>query len=113
MKVIHKKTSHVLGSNIKTAKGVQRLVGLMFVNEIQGMDGLLIRDCRSIHNCFVRFPIDAVFVNKKFEIVKLLKNFKPWRFSGIYLKASHVIELPKGTISDDMKVGDELEVSHV
>ncbi len=113
MIVTHKKTKTVLGKDIKVATSfIDRLRGLMFRKEIVG-DGLIIEPCTSIHNCFVFFPIDAVFVDNDFKIVKILRNFKPWRFSLIYFKARKVIELPSGKVPLTITEGDLLEVTGV
>ena len=112
--MIHKKTNHILAKDLKVAKTFgERSLGLMFIKEMKGFDALLIDPCNSVHNFFVRFPIDLVFLNNDMKIVKLVKCFKPWRMTGIYLKAKKVLELPNGTIIDDMQVGDELEVQYV
>lgn len=114
MMIIHKESGKVLAKEMKVAQSFsERLIGLMFINEMKGFDGLLIKNTNSIHNCFVRFPIDAVFVNKDFKVVKVLKNFKPWRFSSIYFRAKHVLELPAGVAGDFVKEGDTLEAQGV
>ena len=114
MKISHKKSGTILGSDIKLAAGFfERLIGLMFVKEMRGMDGLFIENSNSIHNCFVRFPIDVVFLNRELKVIKIIRNFKPWRFSWIYWRASRVLELPVHTIPESMEAGDYLEVINV
>jgi uncharacterized membrane protein (UPF0127 family) len=113
MILIHKRTKVVLAKDMRIGRSFfERTRGLMFRKKFLG-DGLLIEPCNSIHNCFVRFPIDAVFVDRNLKIVKILRNFKPWRFSLIYFKANKVIELPTGTITDVIEKGDFLEVQGV
>ena len=113
MKLVHKETNTVLAKDLRIAKTfMERLQGLMFRKNFLG-DGLIIEPCNSIHNCFVRFPIDAVFVDKNMKIVKILRNFKPWRFSLIYFKAKKVVELPGGSLSETIKKDDLLEVQGV
>lgn len=105
------KNNYVLGQNIKVADTfLSRLIGLMFIKEMKGMDGLFFDNCRAIHNSFVKFPIDVIFMTKDNEVVKVLRSFKPWRWSWIYFKASRVLELPANTIPDDLMKGDLLEV---
>lgn len=112
MKVKHIKSNKILGENIKEAKSfMDRLIGLMFKDSMEGMDGLMLDPCRSIHNCFVRFPIDVIFINKQNEVVKVIRNFAPWRFSWIYFKAQKTLELPAGTVDDSIITGDKLEIS--
>ena len=89
-----------------------RMKGLMFSKEMIG-DGLILDPGNSIHNCFVRFPIDVIFLNNDFKIIKILRSFKPWRFSWIYFKATKVLELPEGKIPFDVIEGDYLEVRGV
>ncbi len=114
MKVIHKESNTILAKDLKVAKTLmERTIGLMFVKEMRGFDGLLLDPCNSVHNFFVRFPIDLIFLNNDMEIVKLVRCFKPWRMTGIYLRARKVLELPNGTITDAIKVGDKLEVQYV
>jgi uncharacterized membrane protein (UPF0127 family) len=114
MKVVHKESNYILGENIKHASTfTERLIGLMFVKEMKGMDGLILDPGNSIHNCFVRFPIDAIFMSKNNEIVKIIRGFKPWRFSWIYLKSRRVLELPNGKVPEYIKKGDVLEVTGV
>lgn len=110
----HVKSGIVIAKEAKLADSFfARLKGLMFVDKMDGFDALIIEPCNSIHNCFVRFPIDVIFLNRNNEIVKLIKNFKPWRFSFIYPRAVKVVELPVGMIDSSFQVGDELEVSGV
>jgi len=114
LKVIHKETNKVLANDLKIAKSfADRTLGLMFIKEMKGFDALLLEPCTSVHNFFVRFPIDLIFLNKDNKVVKLIPCFKPWRMTGIYLKARKVLELPNGTIGDFIKVGDSLEVRYV
>jgi uncharacterized membrane protein (UPF0127 family) len=114
MKVVHKKTNKVISSELKIAKTLMdRTIGLMFVKEMKGFDGLLLDPCNSVHNFFVRFPIDLIFLDNDLKIVKLIPCFKPWRITGIYFKARKVLELPNGTIDSDIEEGDYLEVRHV
>lgn len=110
MKVIHKKTQFILGEDVKLANTFSsRLIGLMFAKEMIG-DGLILDPGNSIHNCFVRFPIDVIFMDADNKVVKIIRSFKPWRFSWIYFKARRTLELPEGKIPESVQVGDELEV---
>ncbi len=111
MKVIIKKNNMVLAQNVKVAQTYfSKLKGLMFIKEMKGMDGLIIEDCKSIHNMFVRFPIDVIFLNRDNQVVKVLRSFKPWRWSLIYFSAKRVLELPAQTAPNDLVKGDQLEV---
>ncbi|MCD6499548.1 MAG: DUF192 domain-containing protein [Deltaproteobacteria bacterium] len=93
-------TGRVLVHNLKRATTVwTRFKGLMGRNGLEQDTGLYLRPCRQIHMFFMRFPIDAVFVDRNWVVVGLEPNLKPWRLSTYYLTAEAVLELPVGTIA--------------
>ncbi len=98
--------------SLKRAEAIQdRMLGLMFKKKIHdGFDGLLLKPCKSIHTFFMTFPIDVLFLDKKMNVVKIIRNMKPWRVSGYYFKAEQVLELYGKTIPKELNVGDQLEV---
>ena len=57
----------------------ERVLGLMFKKDLPDGDGLLIERCNAIHTCFMRFPIDATFMDAEGNVVKVVRNIKPWR----------------------------------
>ena len=42
--------------------------------------GLLIPRCNAIHTLFMRFPIDATFLDRKGAVVKVVRDIPPGRF---------------------------------
>lgn len=55
--------------------------------------GLHIPKCNAIHTCFMAYPIDAVFLDQRGEIVRTVKNIRPWRlFVWGGLRAASVLE---------------------
>lgn len=102
---------NVLGSQIKIADTpLSRIVGLMFKKQMVGFDGLLINPCNSIHTFFCRYNLDILFLDKNMKIIKIIRNLKPWRITWIYFKACQVLELNGGSLSEEIKEGDTLEV---
>jgi uncharacterized protein len=88
-----------------------RLKGLMFRKDQLVEEGLWIFPCNSIHMCFMKFSIDAVFLTKEGRIVKMVENLQPWRFVKPIKDAYSVIELPVGTIEKlDLKQGDLISI---
>lgn len=113
MKVFHVESKREISSHMKYAKTFfERTKGLMFVSHMKGFDSLLIEKCNSVHNCFVKFPLDLIFLNDELEVIKVIHNFKPWRFTRMYLKATKVLELNVGG-ANGIKKGDHLEVKSV
>lgn len=105
------KSKSVLANNAKIADGfMDRLIGLMFSSEMKNFDALIIEPSNSIHTCFMKYPIDVLFLDKNNKVVKIFNNLVPWRFTSIYLKARRVVELPVGKIPIDLKIGDEVKI---
>lgn len=86
-----------------------RLIGLLGRSSLQPGEALVLESCRSIHTAFMRFTIDAVYIDRKGQVIKLVAALKPFRLSGVLRGAASVIELPSGTIArTDTALGDEL-----
>jgi uncharacterized membrane protein (UPF0127 family) len=69
--------------------------GLLGRRELPPGEGLLIRRASSIHMFFMRFPIDAVFVDKELVVRKIAADVKPWRIAHAR-GARSVLELAAG-----------------
>ena len=92
---------------------VARGVGLMGRARLPERGGLLIHDCNGIHMMFMRFPIDAVFVDKEGTVVKTYRRLRPWiGLVPLVWRAKQVAELPAGTVErHSIQVGDQLLVA--
>lgn len=86
-----------------------RFLGLMGRKKIPSGQGLLLSPCNSIHMCFMRFSIDAVYLDKDFRIKKIVENLKPWIGISMCLGAQATLELPAGDANKfGLKVGQQL-----
>ena len=83
--------------------------GLMGRTGLPEGGGLILYPNNTIHMFFMRFPIDVVFVNRKFEVIGLRERFPPWHpFAGA-LQARYTLELPVGAIAaSQTQLGDRL-----
>ena len=89
---------------------ISRMVGLLSTKSLTDGEGLWIEPCNSIHTWFMRFTIDAVFLDKQGSVVKLKARMKPWKMTLISRKARGVLELPAGTIErTGTQMGDVIE----
>lgn len=76
--------------------------------------GLLIEPCNSIHMLFMRFAIDAIFVDRNGTVVALYPDLPPWRIYAGHRHARYVLELPAGVIAaTNTTVGDQIVVQAV
>ena len=56
-----------------------RMRGLLGRTDLPRGEGVLLRPAGSIHTFFMRFPIDAVFVDREGTVVGVEHRLKPWR----------------------------------
>ena len=63
---------------------------------------------------FMRFAIDAVFLDRDGRVVRVAPDLPPWRFAVVARGARDVIELPAGAAARaGTQVGDELVFEQV
>ncbi len=96
--------------NLKLANSfVKRFKGLMGCKKLNKSEGLMLLSCNSIHTCFMKFPIDVVFLNMDHEVIALRKDVRPWRMVNFVKKAYITVEMAEGTIEHkNIEVGDLL-----
>ena len=73
----------------RTVCGVEADVAETFAERARGLigrpppppgRGLLITRCNAIHTLFMRYPIDAAFLDRKGDVVKVVRGIRPGRF---------------------------------
>ena len=74
-----------------------RLRGLLGRRVLPQGHGLAIYPCSSIHTFCMRFPIDAIFIDKRMEVLRVYRDLPPWRVSAVIKGAWAVLELPAGS----------------
>tara|TARA_Y100001958_G_C21223771_1_gene549126 strand:- start:1037 stop:1390 length:354 start_codon:yes stop_codon:yes gene_type:complete len=111
VKLVCKDKNMILGEKVFIASSFfERLKGLMFDDKLgKDFDGMLIKHCNSIHTFFMNYEIDVLFLNRNLEVIKILREIKPWRITKIYFSASQVLELKGGSLSSKIVEGDLLE----
>lgn len=72
-----------------------RLRGVIGWLRLRPGEGMLIRPSFAIHTAFVRFPIDAVFLDREMKVLSVRHDMRPWRLAGTR-KAHSVLELAAG-----------------
>jgi uncharacterized membrane protein (UPF0127 family) len=87
---------------------VSRLRGLLGRSELRPGEGLLLRPASAIHTCFMRFPIDAVFLDEEMRVLRISDDLRPWRAAS-RRGARAVLELPAGeSARRGLAVGENL-----
>lgn len=72
-----------------------RMRGLIGWQRLRRGEGILLRPTFAILTAFVRFPIDAVFLDGDMTVVAVREDLKPWRLASAR-GASAVLELAAG-----------------
>ena len=100
----------VLGETIEVAdSAIRRVKGLLGRECLEDGQGLLFKQCASLHTFFMRFPIDVLFVDKSGKVLKVADGVKPFKLVAAPLKAYYAIELPAGAVSrSKTRTGDRL-----
>lgn len=106
---IRKTTGELVVARLEVADRFwSRLLGLQFRRSLPLDAGLLVTPCRAIHTCFLRFAIDAIFLDTDDRVLAVRRNVKPWRFVFGPSQAHSVLETPAGAI--ELQPGETLRV---
>jgi len=86
----------------------ERLRGLLGRDEMPAGTAMVIDHCGAVHTVGMRFAIDLVFLDRKWQVVKIMKRIRPGRimvFGG--LRSRRVIECACGALAlEKLQLGD-------
>lgn len=74
---------------------LRRMRGLLGRRALEPGEGMLIRPSNAIHMWFMRFPIDAVFLDADGRVLRIAPALRPWRMA-VRRGSRSVLELPAG-----------------
>jgi uncharacterized membrane protein (UPF0127 family) len=113
-RAVHERTGKVLADDLEQANSLFALTaGLMFRRTLKPGRGLWLNPCNGIHMLFMRFPIDAVFLDSKERVRKVYRKLPQW-WGVVWFVwgARSVLELPSGSTADiDLQRGDPIVIS--
>ena len=93
---------------VQADTALARMRGLLGRRELPSGEGILLKPASSVHMAFMRFPIDAVFLDRDFRVMKVASDLRPWRAAGSR-GAKAVLEIPAGEAGRrGLTVGDRL-----
>jgi uncharacterized protein len=73
--------------------------------------GLWIQPSHGIHTFAMRFPIDAVYLDRERIVIHIEEGLRPWRLAAVRGRAASVLELPSGTVRESLTViGDQVDI---
>ena len=89
-------------------RAYRRMRGLLGRKYLRQGEGMVLRPGWSIHTAFMRFPIDAVFLDADQVVIKIEPDVGPWRTVSCR-GAREVVELPTGECRRrGLEVGDRV-----
>jgi uncharacterized membrane protein (UPF0127 family) len=98
MRLVSETTGKIVVAELRIADGFwSRLAGLQFRRELPPDAGLLLVPCNSVHTCFVRFPVDVVFLDDRGCVLAVRRDLRPWRIAFGPRKTHAVLEVTAGT----------------
>jgi uncharacterized membrane protein (UPF0127 family) len=91
-------------------RALPRMRGLIGRQGLPAGEGLLVSPAPAIHTAFMRFPIDAVFLDRNMRVLDIVERLRPWRMAS-KRRARAVLELSAGECARrSVEIGDRLEL---
>jgi uncharacterized membrane protein (UPF0127 family) len=108
LRLVNARTGATIAESVEVAVSRRaRRKGLLGRATMEPASALVLVPCAAIHTLFMRFAIDAVFVDETGRVVRIIAGLVPWRVA-VASFAHAVIELPAGTTAGLVDVGDPL-----
>lgn len=109
-RVVNVTTGETLAARAELAESfLARLLGLQGRATLSPGAGLILSPTSSIHMFFMRFPIDAVFVDSEWRVTKVGRRLRPWTVGPFAPGALYCIELPAG-VAERTQAGHTVEL---
>ena len=110
----NRRTNEVIASRVRLADNPwTRLVGLLGKKSLPLGEALMIRPCSSVHTFFMRFRMDAIFVDRENHVLRVKHDMGPFQVAGAS-RSRFVIEFMGGSLQAfDIEPDDELLLTEV
>ena len=93
-------------------RAIARMRGLLGRSDLPAGEGVLLRPASSIHTHFMRFAIDAVFLDRDLRVLEVRPALRPWRMAR-KRGANAVLELCAGEAARrGIQAGDILAINN-
>ena len=88
-----------------------RAQGLLGRTSLPAREALIFPRCRAIHTVGMRFPIDIIFVDRRWRVVAVRAHVPPGRPLVASWRAWGAIEMASGAVARaHLRLGDRLEL---
>ena len=97
---------------------LSRMRGLMFSRMRAQDEAFLLKQCTSVHTCFMRYALDLAYLDAEGRITQCVSQLAPWRMhwaqrrrGALTARPVHTLELQPGTLQRlGLKPGDQLHL---
>lgn len=112
LQLIDPASGRVLADRIERPRTLfGRGLGLMFRAGLPAGSAMWIDPCDGIHMFWMRFAIDALFLDRERRVVRVVRRLRPWRLVPYVRRARSVVELPAGTLDGvELPKGHQVEL---
>jgi uncharacterized membrane protein (UPF0127 family) len=110
---------HIINQNRETSLATNGRLAITFWLRLRGLlgrkslpegEGLVLVGEKSIHTLFMQFPIDILYIDKNYQVIRIDENMVPYRLGPFVTQSAYVLEVPVGTIAaTGTEVGDQLK----
>ncbi len=90
-----------------------RMKGLVLAPPLRPGAAVVLDGAAQVHTCGVSAPLDVVFCDRDWVVLRVVRRMKPWRISPWVRGARYVVELRGGGLSAAVEQGVRLEVRRV
>lgn len=107
--LIHEPSGAVVASVERLSGFWERGVGVIGRAALPVSEGLWFPGVSSIHTMLVAFPLDVLFLDAEFRLLRAVVGVPPWRPLVARFGASHTIELGAGSFEKEclLAAGDK------
>ncbi len=92
-----------------TATSVSQRVRGLVARRLGAEEALLLKPCKQVHTFGMVYPIDVVFCDGEWVVLRVLRGMKPRRVGPVVWRARCAIELNAGA-AEQVHEGDRLAV---
>jgi uncharacterized membrane protein (UPF0127 family) len=109
MPLVNQRTGEVVATTVELADTRRaRRRGLLGRTSLEPATALVLSPCFSVHTAFMKFAIDAVFVDRR-GVVRRVVQLPPWR-AAVDVGARMVIEVAAGA-AQGLRPGDVVSLT--
>lgn len=95
--IFHIRGPHgVLAERLCRPRGLGWALGLLSRPPLRAGEGLWLVPGGSIHTWGMRAPIDAVFLDREYGVLRVARGVRPWRVGWAPRGTASVVEVPAG-----------------